>query len=427
MSVRWATEVDPTKAAALVERRFGAGVVWCLAWDRCSTRWLGDCRRDVHELTPASSRSQARAVWLQRRVVQATHPPWDLPTREPDRKRLMDETIIAHRDHGACGGAVGDLRKTLWSTCRRARGQAWTSSRGRRASTAINRLCLDRVHGSSTDRGGLKPCRSMAFECCPQSPPPLGILSTDLSSLLFLFFKPDLSPRSPSSSSSPIHRAHDHRRVRDHARALIDERTADRWAFVGRRSTLRRCSVDALNRPCGLDPKTGKQGRRPNQGPARERHGHAGAETRPNDLPWGGLQDPGRRRPEVDEQRPVPRAGREHAGWQGAPRRHRLRRHDHRRDPGRGDRTGPRLHQRQEPLRRREELGRDAAAPARVAQRLVRARGRSRPLQARRRHAVGLPRDEDPGGREVAQDPEVGAARSLREDRLLDVRRTRPA
>lgn len=212
-SMRWSRGNYPGRAFHSKARPH----IWCLAWiDYCDPGGSATARRDVSELTPASSRSQARADWLHRRVVQAMRSSQDLPTHHADRKPLIDEGIFDHRDHGP----VGDLRKTLWPTCRQRRGQAWTTPPGRVLSTVVHTPSPDRVHRSSTDRAVKNPSRSPSLGGCPQSPPPLVILTTIslLSSSLApsLFIVMMLSAPGPSPDRDHGSRSEVIERTRDH-------------------------------------------------------------------------------------------------------------------------------------------------------------------------------------------------------------------
>ena len=101
------------------------------------------------ELTPASSRSQARANGLQQRIVQGSLLAQDLRRPGPSRKSSLSTTRFAI----AITAPVGELRKTLWVGCR------------------------GPVHG----RGQLAPRRLRARPCtaCPlitsTDLPPLGL------------------------------------------------------------------------------------------------------------------------------------------------------------------------------------------------------------------------------------------------------------
>lgn len=127
-------------------------------------------RRDVCELTPASSRSQARADWLHRRVVQAMRSSQDLPTHAADRKPLIDEGVFDHLDHGP----VGHLRKTLWSTCRQRCGQAWISLPGGFLSTSVHTLSLDRLPDHPPIALSRIPADPIAWEVVPNLHHPYG-------------------------------------------------------------------------------------------------------------------------------------------------------------------------------------------------------------------------------------------------------------
>lgn len=166
--------VGPTKHTRWLDAarvRVGLG----LASGRRSTRWLGDCRRDV-----CRANTRLVAIASARCVVTATRrASYPLAVGSSDPSARPKPSIDNLRLERRIKVPVGHLGKTLGSTCRECGGQAWTTAEPRDLSTSINRLSLDHVHRSSTDHDAYKRSGSGCLRDCPQSPPPLRIRSTN--------------------------------------------------------------------------------------------------------------------------------------------------------------------------------------------------------------------------------------------------------
>lgn len=138
-------------------------------------RWRLPSKRSS-EVTPALSRSQGSADWLQHRLRSSAAFIGGSANRSIESwKRRSRPT----RRVDSIGLPVERLRKNLLLVCRRARGRRWTSVEDDRLSPRVHTSPTDPLHGSSTPRPSQTVIHSQRLFACPQTPRPLRILSAD--------------------------------------------------------------------------------------------------------------------------------------------------------------------------------------------------------------------------------------------------------